>query len=387
MIETDLESPLLFENSSGEPRKLHAGDEILRLETAPVQWDDAAICEPLEMLFPKWKQHRGIRSTAMVRPIGRAGLPWVTLGSHRDTGPRVWERIADNRARQKHLLRLCPALMRRRLWGRVLWLDRELNFLADAQGEIPDERLWGERQVLRLYLGANGEAEWFQPEDPRHFSLWVDFSWGSSNEVARLLQSSEEELRAHVLELVRQKESDAAFSLQWTLWDWSSEAWQRRSLLTLQTQRDSIETMRDFLGWALACEPELRTIASLSWRIAPLGEVADYYGAPESWREPLKLDWTRDESLYASDGSHHLRLPPFLRSLRQWAGQWFGASLNKELMARHRCLEHGLADATLRVERDGLPTAHEQIEAFAKLRDFLTARVSAEELAELLKLD
>lgn len=387
MPPTDLAAPLWFTSFSGEPRAVRSRDELLTLETAPVQWEDADICAPLEIVLPLWEKKRAIRSDALVRPLGHCEMPWIALGSHKDNGPESWERV-DELPRQRRLKRVCPALLRRRLWGRVLWLDRELNWLADAQGEISEERLWRHRGILRLYMGANGEAEWFQPNTPRHSSLWVDFSWGTANETARLLGSSDEELRAHIVELTQNGESDAGFSLRWILLDWGTESWRTRSLLRLRTRRDSIEQMRDFLVLALQCEPNLRDLGHLTWNVAPLENATDFYGDPTSWREPLEaVVPIPQENLHLTYQSGHFRLPPLLRRLREWAGVWFEAALDEELSARHRCVEHPFADPTISVERASDLSAHEQIEAFVRLRDFLAPRVTPDELAALLRSD
>lgn len=67
MPEDELSAPLWFEDYSGQPRAVRSHDELWRLETAPVRWDDAAIEAPFEILLPNWKNVGTIHATALAR--------------------------------------------------------------------------------------------------------------------------------------------------------------------------------------------------------------------------------------------------------------------------------------------------------------------------------
>ena len=380
LSKTEWAAPLWIETDfADKPIGVCSRHEALVIETPAIEWRDAEVCAPFEVVLLPWSEDRTICSTAFARPLGASDLPFIALGSHKFDGPRQWQGggtlYNDANSVQRHLRRALPALLRRRLWGRMLWLDRELN-LADEQSG-----------VLRLYLGANGQGEWFLPGLTDTKSVRAGFDWDDENRVSRLLDSDDDALLEWVYTAAEVPDSDLAFSLNWVALGSDYPARQKRIALHFRTARDSVEQLVQVLRLAVRCEPEFAQLRHICWEIDPLAVPAAAYGPLEQWKTRVEMNQIEREYLF--DGNENRRLPPFARAIREWAHDWFGAQLNRELRARHRCFDNFKLALTFVIERidEPLPTAHEQLEAFAQLRDFLAARVAPDELKALLKLE
>ena len=380
MDKTDLGAPLWLETDfEDKPVGVRSRDELLAIHTDSIAWSDAQICVPFEVLLLPWGQARNLCSTAFARPLGADDLPFVALGSHRADGPRKWQgggpEYNDQDAVRRHLRRALTALLRRRLWGRVLWLDRELNGADEISG------------VLRLYLGADERGEWFLPGWTNMVSVKAGFDWQHENRAALLLDSSDEALLEWVYAAAEIEGSDLAFSLNWTALGPTYAAREKRVALNFVTARGSIEEMIRALRLASQCEAEWASMRHICWEIDPLIAPVHAFGPREQWRERLFLNQVGSENFF--DGNAPRRLPPFARKMRDWAHGWFGVEPNHELRARHRCARNLNGELTFVIERidEPVPTAHEQLEAFAQLRGFLAERLAPDELNALLKSD
>ena len=365
MPKTEWDGALWMESDlEDRPVGVRSRAELLVIETDEIEWRDAEVCAPFEVLLLPWGESNTICSTAFVRPLGDGKLPFIALGAHKTDGPRKWRGggplYADENAVRRHLRRALPALLRRRLWGRVLWLDRELN-LADQQSG-----------VLRLYLGANGQGEWFLPGLTDRKSVRAGFDWDDENRVSHLLNLSDQELLERVYALAEVPDSDLAFSLNWVSWGADAAAREKRIALNFRLARDAFDDMIQVLRWAMACEPELSDARHLVWGIDPLSASnLNGKGSVERFFNGRGLG----------------PLPSFSRDIRAWTQLWFGVELDENLRARHRCMAQLQTPLSFIIERRGVLSAHEQLEAFAQLRDFLAARVAPDELKTLLKLD
>ena len=370
-----LQTPLWFEDGFGEkPRLRRSREALTTVETAAIEWRDAGVRAPFEVLLAPRTEETNYRSSAFARPLGAGAWPFVALGDHCGDGPRLWRdeaRFDRDRARgevrlARHLRRVLAALLRRRLWGRVLWLDRELNLVDDETG------------VLRLYLGADGRGQWFLPGMNAPDGVRAPFDWQS--EPARLLGASDAELLERVHALAERTSGDLAFALNWVSWGRAASARAKRVELNWAFARGSLGEMREVLGLALACDPELTGPHDLHWNIDPLADLTQIYGAPGARQIPARAGG--GERLFEG---HPRPLPPFARAIREWAHGWFGVQLNRELRARHRCVSNVNGALAFTIERLQVPTAHERLEAYAQLRDFVAARAAPDEVVRLLR--
>ena len=365
---------LWFETDyTDKPHRVAARARLVALEIAEVEWPDAHIRAPFEVLLSRW-QDGTLCSTAWARPLQNGDARHVSLGTHRADGPRNWQGggafYRDENTIGRTLRRALPAMLKRGLWGRVLWLDRELNLATEAMS------------VLRLYLGANGQGEWFLPGLTEHQSVRAGFDWSEQNPTALLRESSDERLLDWVLERTEQLQSDLLFALNWTAWGTTPAANAKRVALNFRFERDALEDLQRVLRLASECDPDLAGLPHLYWEVAPLQHPARAYGDASAWRAPLNSRQTSGEFLF--DGNINCGLPPLTRRVREWAHAWFGVHLDEELRARHRCVPHVKGPLTFPIQRAKSLSAHEQIESFAQLRDFLAAHVAPDEVAALL---
>ena len=368
-MKTDLAHSLWFDNDfDDKPQRATSRDELLCIETQEIEWSDAGVRAPFEILLARWVDNRLIASTAYARPLGHGDLPYLALGHHKTDGPRHWKggRIYEDEGYvRRHLRRALSALLRRGLWGRVLWLDRELNLARANEG------------VLRLYLGANGQGEWFVPGLAERYNVSAGFSWADENRVSLLLHSSEQELLESVYARAEDLSSDLSFSLNWVSWGATRAAHEKRVAFNFRFARDGVEELCHVLRLVLQCEPAFAELNEICWEIDPLTAPALTY----------QENGNCLGNEYLLSGTWLFPIAPFARRIREWAHAWFGVELNEALRARHRCVKQLRGDLTLVVERKRAPSAHEQVEAFAQLRDFLAARVAGKELAALLAQD
>ena len=366
-MKTDLALSLWFDNDfDDKPHRLSSRDKLLRIETEIIRWHDAGIRAPFEILLARWVDNRQIASTAYVRPLHNGALPHVALGQHKADGPRHWKggpMYEDEGFVRRHLQRSLPALLRRGLWGRILWLDRELQLTHTNEG------------VVRLYLGANGQGEWFVPGLAERYNVSAGFDWSSENRAWLLLKSNEQELLDWVYARAEDLNSDLSFSLNWVAWGATRAAHEKRVAFNFRFARDGVEELCHVLRLILQCEPAFADLNEIRWEIDPLTAPAISYGENgDCVTEHLVSD------------NRYCPIAPLARRIREWAHGWFGVELNEELRAHHRCVRQIRGELILVVERKRAPSAHEQIEAFAQLRDFLAARVAADELRALLKV-
>ncbi len=379
-MKTDLARPLWFDiRVEQKPQIFDSRAELIDFETDDIEWEEAGLCARFEVLLAPWGDNRQVFSTALVRPLGQSALPYFVLGGPRGEGPRSWrggKSFSDENFVRRHISRALPALLRRRLWGRTLWLDRELN-LARTEDDA----------ALLIYLGADGKGLWLLPGITRVYDACAGFDWECENPISLLLDSSDGELLDWVHARAEDLESDLAFSLNWVSWGCKRlrAARDKRAALSLRAQRGCIEELRQVLLLALQCEPEFAESSRIRWQIDPLATLDQAYGAAHQWQSPFNASDNASGDEHLSDGQNRRRLPPLTRSIRAWADRWFGVQIDRELLARHRCMVGAVVPLVLVVEREGAPSAHQQLEAFAQLRDFLAARVSPDELAALLK--
>ena len=365
MPKTELDAALWFESElEDKPMGARSRAELVALETGAIAWRAAKICAPFEVLLLPWGESRTLCSSAFARPLGAADWPWIALGSHRFDGPRLWQgggaQYNEPHSIGRHLRRALPALLARRLWGRVLWLDRELNLADESSG------------VLRLYLGANGQGQWFLPETAAPRSLRAGFEWKDENRSALLLALSDEELLEWVYAQAELEGSDLGFSLNWVSWGVGSAAREKRIALNFRLARESVQRMLQVLCWAGECDPELSGVDSFCWQVDLL--------RPRSPRRNGSME-------RFVIGKETAPTPSFAAKIRDWAQLWFGPELNRELCARHRCVGQLETPLTFEIKREQSLSAHQQLEAFAQLRDFLAQRVAPDELQALLRLD
>ena len=382
MPKTDVTALWFDSDLDDKPHRVQGREELLVFQTEAYHWSDAGICAPFEILLAS-RRARGFRSsTAYARPIQNEGLPYLALGHQESDGPHRWhlgnmerDYAPNSEARQHDVRHALPALLQRRLWGRVLCLDRELNLADD------------ENVVMRLYLGANGLGQWCVMGLTDISEVKADFGWDEENSVALLLGFSDKELLEWVYARAEDLESDLAFSLNWAAWGTTQAANERRVMLNFQPARGSMQEMREVLELAVRCDPELARLDHFSWEINPLVAPSHSLGSPESWRKPFEPKRLPSEYLY--DGQIECGLPPFTRRIRDWAHAWFAVEPDQALRARYRCVFQVRGNLSLVIERKSEfnPTAHEQLEALMQLHEFLAGRVAPDELTALLKLD
>lgn len=379
-------------------------ERLLAIETPLIEWGDLNIRAPFEILLKRvggFSGHDTALSHTLVRPLGDEDAPYFTLGfpkrveryrfleRPRSEGIRYWEVAVssggDDSQVREELASALPELLRERFWGRVLYLDESLGLW---RGTIPSAK-W------RLYLSARGIGHW---EGAGDASFW----WDAPDLPRFLAEVSDEELRLFVLQGVQEEASDIGFAFQWASWGRDDKTWSKQRLASLKAGRDSPEAMRDVLKWALMCEPKFASCERLRWTVLPWGSPDErppfysnkgwvYRHIPKDGLLTRTDGWEEVDHLFMGEEKSPVPaflLPPFLRRVRRWAGEWFAVEFDEEACACHRVIHEWFPEhrPPIHIELSEPLTAHERVEAWANLREFLAERTAPNELNSLLKM-
>ncbi len=235
-------------------------------------------------------------------------------------------------------------------WGRMLHF---------APGELPVPGRF------RATLGASGEGVWLDLNAPPESKepCYLAFRWHPQACAKQLWDFDVDELRAHLKALALEAEHDVSFALRW-----SKLSPLERHKQRVKVRRGTWDEANELLTAAL--RTDISAVRNADWRWVLLSARVGH-----------------KDYLWRSDSAdHYHETPPRLRVWKQLIFNAFEPYEDLDLCKRYWCVWPGdNEDDSLFNIRCTAPSAHEQMEALLKLRQWAKRKVPAARLRALFE--